>query len=84
MAKSNIKNYDYVIIDGIWQFHNYAVYKNAMKFNIPYFVFPHGMLDPWFNENYFLKKSKKYILAFYPTSNTNKCKKSSIHFKTRV
>ena len=57
----NIKNYDYVIIDGIWQFHNYAVYKNAMKFNIPYFVFPHGMLDPWFNENYFFKKIKKNI-----------------------
>jgi len=57
----NIKNYDYVIIDGIWQFHNYAVYKNAMKFNIPYFVFPHGMLDPWFNENYFFKKIKKII-----------------------
>jgi glycosyltransferase involved in cell wall biosynthesis len=57
----NIKNYDYVIINGIWQFHNYAVYKNAMKFNIPYFVFPHGMLDPWFNENFFFKKIKKNI-----------------------
>ena len=57
----NIKNYDYVIIDGIWQFHNYAVYKNAMKLNIPYFVFPHGMLDPWFNQNYFFKKIKKIL-----------------------
>lgn len=58
---NNIMNYDVVIVDGIWQFHNYAVYKNAKKFNIPYFVFPHGMLDPWFNETYFLKKIKKII-----------------------
>jgi len=57
--KDNIKKYDFVIIDGIWQFHNYAVFKTAKKFKIPYFVFPHGMLDPWFNENYFFKKIKK-------------------------
>ena len=57
----NIMNYNFVIVDGIWQFHNYAVYKTAKKFNIPYFVFPHGMLDPWFNEKYFLKKIKKII-----------------------
>lgn len=57
----NIRNYDFIIIDGIWQFHNYAVYKISKKFNIPYFVFPHGMLDPWFNETYFLKKIKKII-----------------------
>jgi len=59
--KNNIKKYDFVIIDGIWQFHNYAVYKTAKKFKIPYFVFPHGMLDPWFNENYFFKKIKKIV-----------------------
>ena len=58
---NNIMNYDVVIVDGIWQFHNYAVYKTAKKFNIPYFVFPHGMLDPWFNENYFFKKIKKIV-----------------------
>ena len=59
--KNNISKYDFVIIDGIWQYHNYAIYKNAMKFNIPYFVFPHGMLDPWFNQKYFFKKIKKKI-----------------------
>ena len=59
--KINIKNYDFIIVNGIWQFHNYAVYKVARKFNIPYFIFPHGMLDPWFNEKYFFKKIKKYI-----------------------
>jgi glycosyltransferase involved in cell wall biosynthesis len=57
----NIMNYDFVIVNGIWQFHNYAVFKTAKKFKIPYFVFPHGMLDPWFNENYFFKKIKKIL-----------------------
>jgi glycosyltransferase involved in cell wall biosynthesis len=57
--ENNIKKYDFVIVDGIWQFHNYMVFRAAKKFNIPYFVFPHGMLDPWFNKNYLFKKIKK-------------------------
>ena len=59
--KKNLKNYDLVIVNGIWEYHNYAVYNNCLKLNIPYLVFIHGMLDPWFDKKYFLKKIKKRI-----------------------
>lgn len=59
--KKNLKNYDLVIVNGIWEYHNYAVYNNCLKLNIPYLIFIHGMLDPWFDKKYFLKKIKKKI-----------------------
>ncbi|GAA4976432.1 glycosyltransferase [Algibacter aquimarinus] len=55
--KSNILNYDYVIIHGLWLYNAFAVYKAfksiAKKSSInnkcpKYYVMPHGMLDPYF------------------------------------
>lgn len=47
----NMRNYDAVIVHGLWQYHTYAVYK-AGKVGVgngpAVFVMPHGMLDPWF------------------------------------
>lgn len=52
----NAPNYDAIIIHGLWQFTSYAVYKavkhlrlKAFK-SIPYYVMPHGMLDPYFQK----------------------------------
>ena len=59
--RKNILNYDFLIIDGIWQYHNYAVWKVAKEFKKPYYLFTHGMLDPWFKQNYPLKHLKKII-----------------------
>jgi len=59
--EKNIKRYDLIIINGIWQYHNYAVWKVAKKYSKPYFVFTHGMLDPWFKKQYFFKHLKKYF-----------------------
>lgn len=58
---SNIENYDAVIVNGVWQFHGLAVRKAAIRHKIPYFVFTHGMLDPWFKTTYPLKHLKKLI-----------------------
>lgn len=60
--------YDAVVVHGIWQFHSLAVYKVLKNKQIPYYIFPHGMLDPWFKKEYPLKHLKKYafwILAQY-------------------
>jgi len=74
--KRNIKRYDFVIINGIWQYHNYAVWKIAKKNGIPYYVIPHGMLDPWFNYNYPLKFIKKklywWIIQYWVLKNAKK------------
>jgi len=56
----NIKKYDLIIYDGIWQFTNYALWKIAKKFNVKYHIAVHGMLDPWFNRD-IIKYLKKLI-----------------------
>jgi len=45
----------------VWQYIGLAVWWVASKTNKPYFVFPHGMLDPWFKHYYPLKHLKKYF-----------------------
>jgi len=53
--------FDCVIIHGIWQHHSFAVWQCFHKTAIPYFIFPHGMLDPWFKRTFPLKHLKKWL-----------------------
>ena len=56
--------YDAVIIQGLWQYHALATWCALRGTGIPYFVYPHGMLDPWFKRTYPLKHLKKW--AYWP------------------
>ncbi len=58
---ANRKNYDVVIVNGIWQYSSLAVWRALRGTTTPYFVFPHGMLDPWFKRTYPLKHLKKWL-----------------------
>lgn len=53
--------YDAIIISGLWQYHGFATRQTLVRSGIPYFVFPHGMLDPWFKHTYPLKHLKKWL-----------------------
>ena len=59
--KKEKSNYDAVIVRGLWQYSGYAVWLALKHSKTPYFVFPHGMLDPWFNKMYPLKRLKKLV-----------------------
>ena len=59
--KKNTPRFDAVIVDGIWQFHSLAVCIALSKAKVPYFVFTHGMLGPWFKHTYPLKHLKKWL-----------------------
>jgi glycosyltransferase involved in cell wall biosynthesis len=59
--RKNVANYDAVIVEGIWQYHSFAVWLALAGKSTPYFVFTHGMLDPWFKRNYPLKHLKKCL-----------------------
>lgn len=59
--KLNAKNYDVVIVNGIWQFHSYATWRALRNSGVPYYVYTHGMLDPWFKKAYPLKHLKKWL-----------------------
>ena len=53
--------YDTVFIHGIWQYHSLATWLALRCSDVPYYVYLHGMLDPWFNSNYPAKYLKKYF-----------------------
>ena len=46
--RANANSYDAVVINGIWQYHSFAAWRALRHSDTPYFVFTHGMLDPWF------------------------------------
>jgi glycosyltransferase involved in cell wall biosynthesis len=67
--KSNYSNYDCIVINGIWGPHLLIVWLALAKASTPYFVFCHGMLDPWFKNRFPLKHLKKWLVwpwAVYP------------------
>ena len=50
-----------VVVHGLWQFHSVATSAALSGGGIPYVVFPHGMLDPWFRQTYPWKHLKKSV-----------------------
>jgi len=54
-------DYDRVVVNGIWQYLSFAAWRHYAGSSIPYYVFPHGMLDPWFKETFPLKHLKKWL-----------------------
>jgi len=59
--RENRHNYDAVVVDGIWQYNAFGVWRALHGSDTPYFVFTHGMLDPWFKRTYPLKHFKKWL-----------------------
>ena len=62
--RANAARYDVVIVNGIWRYHSFATWRALRTTDTPYFVFTHGMLDPWFKRHYPLKHLKKW--AYWP------------------
>jgi glycosyltransferase involved in cell wall biosynthesis len=59
--QAHVAEYDAVIVHGLWQYHGLATWRALRGGRVPYFVFPHGMLDPWFRHRYPLKHLKKWL-----------------------
>jgi glycosyltransferase involved in cell wall biosynthesis len=62
--RENRQRFDAVIVNGLWQYHTFAVWRALSGTSTPYFVYTHGMLDPWFKRRYPLKHVKKWL--FWP------------------
>jgi glycosyltransferase involved in cell wall biosynthesis len=58
------RDYNFVLVNGLWQYGSFAVWRAFRRTQIRYAVFPHGMLDPWFKRRYPLKHVKK--LLYWP------------------
>lgn len=58
---AHASQYDFVIVDGLWQYHSFATWRALTQLKQPYAVFTHGMLDPWFKRTNPLKHLKKWL-----------------------
>jgi glycosyltransferase involved in cell wall biosynthesis len=56
----NVMRFDGVVAHSVWTYESLAAAR-AARGRVPYAVFPHGMLDPWFRRRYPVKHLKKSI-----------------------
>jgi glycosyltransferase involved in cell wall biosynthesis len=59
--RAHARDYDAVVVNGLWQYHSFATWRALAPMGVPYHVFTHGMLDPWFKSTYPLKHFKKWL-----------------------
>jgi glycosyltransferase involved in cell wall biosynthesis len=53
--------YDAIVVHGIWQYQSRVAQTACRETAVPYFVFTHGALNPWFQRNYPVKHVKKSL-----------------------
>jgi glycosyltransferase involved in cell wall biosynthesis len=58
--RANAHRFDGVVINGLWQYHGFGTWR-VLAGKVPFVVFTHGMLDPYFKKRYPLKHAKKWI-----------------------
>lgn len=59
--RANASRFDAVLVHGLWQYGSFAAWSELHGTAMPYYVYPHGMLDPWFKRAYPLKHLKKSL-----------------------
>jgi glycosyltransferase involved in cell wall biosynthesis len=59
--RANASRFDAAIVNGIWQYQSLSTWRTLRNSSLPYVVFTHGMLDPWFKKQYPLKHLKKWM-----------------------
>ncbi len=66
--RMNQGRFDAIIVHGLWQYGGLAVWRASRGMHqrknlreVPYYVYPHGMLDPWFKQSHPLKHLKKWL-----------------------
>lgn len=59
--RAHAQAFDAVIVHGLWQYKSFGSWRVLRKLGVPYYVFFHGMLDPWFKREYPLKHLKKWL-----------------------
>lgn len=60
-VRQNASRFDAVLLHGIWNYSSVGAWLGLRKQSIPYFILPHGMMDPWFRATYPWKHIVKQI-----------------------
>jgi glycosyltransferase involved in cell wall biosynthesis len=59
--EANASRFDAIVVNGIWMYFSTAARRAALRAGVPYFLFVHGALDPWFARHYPHKQVKKTV-----------------------
>jgi glycosyltransferase involved in cell wall biosynthesis len=59
--KENVSRFDVVFVNGVWNYNTLAAHRALAGTDIPWAIFTHGMLDPYFKKQYPLKHLKKAL-----------------------
>jgi glycosyltransferase involved in cell wall biosynthesis len=49
------------VLHGLWNYSSFGSWRGLRKGSTPYYIFAHGMMDPWFREKYPLKHFAKQV-----------------------
>lgn len=63
--RAHIRDYDVVVVEGLWNYATLAARRALVGSGVPYVVFTHGMLDPWFRTTYPLKSMLKQLFWWF-------------------
>jgi glycosyltransferase involved in cell wall biosynthesis len=55
------QQFDAIVIHGLWRYTSRGVWRGLRGRGVPYFVFPHGMLDPYFKHAFPWKHLQKAL-----------------------
>ena len=59
--RQNARNFDVVVLHGLWNYSSFGSWRGLKDCSTPYYIFTHGMLDPWFRDRYPLKHVAKQV-----------------------
>ncbi|MEY9986001.1 glycosyltransferase involved in cell wall biosynthesis [Bradyrhizobium yuanmingense] len=59
--RRHVRDFDIVIVNGLWNYAAGGASRVLPSAGVPYFVFTHGMLDPWFRKQYPVKAAFKQM-----------------------
>lgn len=59
--RTHAREFDAVVVNGLWQYCGLAAWRALRRGPVPYFVFTHGMLDPYFKQAFPAKHLKKLL-----------------------
>jgi glycosyltransferase involved in cell wall biosynthesis len=59
--REHARNFDVVVLHGLWNYSSFGSWRGLRRGETPYHIFAHGMLDPWFRQNYPLKHRVKQL-----------------------
>jgi glycosyltransferase involved in cell wall biosynthesis len=57
--KQNARHFDVVVLHGLWNYSSLGSWRGLRNGSTPYYIFAHGMMDPWFRDRYPLKHLAK-------------------------